>query len=741
MKGRGDYRVSGRYLLKRELGRGAMGQVWLAYDERLSREVAVKEIAAPDGVSAEAREHVVRRTVREAQAAARLSHPGIVTVHDLIEDGDVLWVVMELIPGSSLGQLVREHGRLEWERVLVIAREAAEALAHTHSLGVVHRDLKPDNIMISPTRTVITDFGIARIVDEDMTLTETGMALGTPHYMSPEQLRGEPAEAASDMWSLGATLFKALEGQVPFEGATYNEVMFAILTKPAPPAVNAGRLVYLIRALLSPEKDRRLSADEVVREITAIENDLLLERTRPSDGRPSELNPDWRKKTPAQRRLSPLRLGALGLALAALVTGAIFGFQAWGSNPGHAASAASTKLTQVWAANAPNHESFVGAWTDGGVVVVAVDTAVTGYSLATGKSLWTWKPPSGQQLCDMSGSTSGGLGLVGYGPEIMQCSNIVALKAATGTAAWAKPYNLLDKTQTGSFGWAGLNVSGSMGLASAYGKVFAIDMSTGTERWSVSASDAACGGKPGTGFGDAVSGGTVYETFSCTQSSADDATYQLMLLSFRADNGHLTAKISLPNCAHADDGSQWPFPGFVLVNCGSGSGPAQSVDAVSTTGALTKVSIGFSSGRQDLFGEYYDQNAVQGFAVGGSTLYVATTTNGEAPEAVTAFDLTTGKKVWSSPVATGITPMVFQADASGATVALESAGTATLTLAHFAATQGSKTVVGSVSGSASGGSVAFAEEDYYYLSGGKLIQIVGQGSGNPIVTAYTVPGR
>lgn len=254
-----------RYRLMDPLGQGGMGTVWRAYDERLGRQVAVKELRLPEGLDAERRGAWTARVDREARAAARLRHPGIVTVHDLVttDDGQP-WIIMELVPGPSLADLLAEHGPLSPDRAAALGVRVLDALRAAHRAGIVHRDIKPANVLLEGDRVVLTDFGIAA-VEGDATLTRSGALLGTPAYMSPEQVRGLPAGAESDLWSLGATLHTAVEGRPPFAGTSPGAVLVAVATEEPAPAPHAGPLAPVIHGLMRKSAAERMTLDQAQR--------------------------------------------------------------------------------------------------------------------------------------------------------------------------------------------------------------------------------------------------------------------------------------------------------------------------------------------------------------------------------------------------------------------------------------------------------------------------------------------
>ncbi|MEU9995781.1 serine/threonine-protein kinase [Streptomyces sp. NPDC050848] len=251
--------VGGRYRLVEAVGRGGMGRVWRAHDEVLDREVAVKEVLF-EAVPPELRAELIARTEREARTAARLRHRGIVTVHDVVEFEGAPWIVMEFVAGPSLAGLLAREGRLSWERTAAIAATLVDALGHAHAAGVVHRDLKPDNVLLAGDHPVVTDFGIARVMDSTQQLTRTNTVIGTPQFMPPEQLEGKPVGPPADMWALGATLYATLEGRPPFDGPSLTAIIVSVLTQPFAEPRQAGPLAELLSALMAKSPTDRPDA-------------------------------------------------------------------------------------------------------------------------------------------------------------------------------------------------------------------------------------------------------------------------------------------------------------------------------------------------------------------------------------------------------------------------------------------------------------------------------------------------
>ncbi|MFC4531806.1 serine/threonine-protein kinase [Sphaerisporangium dianthi] len=251
--------VGRRYRLLSPVGRGGMGMVWHAHDVLLDRDVAVKELILPFGLDSAGKQVAHRRMLREARSAARLSHPGIVTVHDVVEEDGRPWIVMELVRAWSLEQAVRQSGPLPVVQAAEIGIRVLDALRHAHAAGILHRDVKPGNVLLTADRVVLTDFGIAAI-EGDVTITQTGLLMGSPAYIPPERLQGRPITHAADLWSFGATLYAAVEGRPPYEGPDAVAVLGAVLTQEPNRPQRAGALLPVIEGLLRKNPADRMPA-------------------------------------------------------------------------------------------------------------------------------------------------------------------------------------------------------------------------------------------------------------------------------------------------------------------------------------------------------------------------------------------------------------------------------------------------------------------------------------------------
>jgi eukaryotic-like serine/threonine-protein kinase len=254
-------RLEGRYRLLSVVGHGGMGTVWRACDELLERDVAIKEVPG--------------QVVAEARATARLDHPGVVTVHDVLASGDRTWIVMELIRGSSLQQVIDRDGPLAPRRVAEIGCQVLSVLCAVHALGMLHRDVKPSNVLLSADgRVVLTDFGLAGLQGE-----KTGLE-GSPAYISPEQARGDEVTEASDLWALGALLYTAVEGRSPFGRSEALASLLAVLIDEYRPPRQAGPLRQVIDGLLRKDVGSRLGAEDAAELLDRVRFELPRRRPR-----------------------------------------------------------------------------------------------------------------------------------------------------------------------------------------------------------------------------------------------------------------------------------------------------------------------------------------------------------------------------------------------------------------------------------------------------------------------------
>ncbi|MFE2152714.1 protein kinase [Streptomyces lavendulae] len=261
-----------RYRLGAVLGKGGMGTVWRAEDEVLGRTVAVKELRFSTGVDEDEKRRLITRTLREAKAIARIRSEGAVTVFDVVDEDGRPWIVMELVEGASLAEFVRENGPLTPRRAAEVGLAVLDVLRAAHGQGILHRDVKPSNVLIAASgRVVLTDFGIAQ-VEGDPSITSTGMLVGAPSYISPERARGQKPGPPADMWSLGGLLYAAVEGVPPYDKGSALATLTAVMTEPVDPPKNAGPLTEIIYGLLVKDPAGRLDDDGARAMLTAVLN-------------------------------------------------------------------------------------------------------------------------------------------------------------------------------------------------------------------------------------------------------------------------------------------------------------------------------------------------------------------------------------------------------------------------------------------------------------------------------------
>ncbi|MEU6193109.1 serine/threonine-protein kinase [Streptomyces sp. NPDC047061] len=258
-QGNSERLLAGRYRLGGVLGRGGMGTVWRAEDETLGRTVAVKELRFPSNIDEEEKRRLITRTLREAKAIARIRNNSAVTVFDVVDEDDRPWIVMELVEGKSLAEVIREDGLLDPKRAAEVGLAVLDVLRSAHREGILHRDVKPSNVLISEGdgRVVLTDFGIAQ-VEGDPSITSTGMLVGAPSYISPERARGHKPGPAADLWSLGGLLYAAVEGAPPYDKGSAIATLTAVMTEQLEEPKNAGPLKDVIYGLLNKDPAQRL---------------------------------------------------------------------------------------------------------------------------------------------------------------------------------------------------------------------------------------------------------------------------------------------------------------------------------------------------------------------------------------------------------------------------------------------------------------------------------------------------
>jgi eukaryotic-like serine/threonine-protein kinase len=259
MRAPSGYLLAARYRLSEPVGRGGMGTVWRAHDELLDREVAVKEVRLPLVLDEELRAELCARTEREGRATAMVAHPSVITVFDVVTEDERPWIVMELLRARSLEQLLQDRGPLPPRQVAEIGRQVLGALRAVHAKGILHRDVKPSNVLVTDDRAVLTDFGLAAL-EGDVSITQAGIVLGSAGYIAPERVLGSKAHPSGDLWSLGATLYTAVEGR-GLHGRRTAAAALAALTSGEPiPMEKAGPLTPVLQGLLKIDPNARLDA-------------------------------------------------------------------------------------------------------------------------------------------------------------------------------------------------------------------------------------------------------------------------------------------------------------------------------------------------------------------------------------------------------------------------------------------------------------------------------------------------
>ncbi|MFK3982747.1 ricin-type beta-trefoil lectin domain protein [Micromonospora sp. NPDC050397] len=267
--------ITDRYVLIERIGQGGMGRVWRARDEMLQRDVAVKEIVPPPGLTDEEREDLRVRSLREARAIARLSHPNAVRVFDVLTSGGEPWIVMEYVPSRSLHETITMHGPVSPLRAAEIGLGVLGALRAAHRAGIMHRDVKPANVLLGEDdRIVLTDFGLATAV-EDTSLTSPGVVLGSPAYVSPERAMSGIVGPEGDLWSLGATLYAAVEGRSPYARPSSLMSLTALVTEPPPVAEHAGPLAPVLEGLLRKDPAVRITVETAERMLLQVVREAL----------------------------------------------------------------------------------------------------------------------------------------------------------------------------------------------------------------------------------------------------------------------------------------------------------------------------------------------------------------------------------------------------------------------------------------------------------------------------------
>ncbi|WP_433125636.1 protein kinase domain-containing protein [Micromonospora sp. CA-240977] len=393
--------IAGRYRLLDLVGTGGMGRVWLARDEMLHRDVAVKEVVPPSWLSEAEREESRLRTLREARTAARLNHPNVVRIYDVVHDRESPWIVMEYVPSRSVQEIINTEGPLSPQRTAQIGLAVLAALRAAHAAGVLHRDVKPHNVLVADDgRVVLTDFGLATFDGGEGAMTGPGTVLGSPQFVAPERAREGVSDPRTDLWSLGATLYATVEGQSPYARSSAMATLSALATDPPDPMRRAGPLRPALTGLLQRDPWRRLTAAEVepllrsaaaahrqpvdsprssaVAAVRGASRTVLPDRAAPPGDEPSPTRPPGNR--PGRRRLLVLGGAATALLVAAGVTLALVDRDVERTPPSGSGGGAPTARPAAFACAAPPPPSATP-------VVAMSRPADAPYRLREG---WTW---------------------------------------------------------------------------------------------------------------------------------------------------------------------------------------------------------------------------------------------------------------------------------------------------------------------------------------------------------------
>ncbi|MGW3199774.1 serine/threonine-protein kinase [Streptomyces sp. NPDC001118] len=392
--------VAGRYLLVERVGSGGMGTVWRAEDKLLGRYVAVKKLRIPPHLHDDEARTLHERTRREARSAARIAHPNVIVVHDVVDDEGLPCIVMEYIPSVTLSDVLKRQGALPPGEAARIGRAMAAALRAAHDAGVLHRDVKPANVLLGDDgRIVLTDFGIA-MESGTSSLTKSGELIGSIRYLAPERLRSGSTGPgpASDLWALGATLYQAVEGRHPFQRDTPIEVAYAIATESPEPLRSAGDLAPVIEGLLVKEPEQRMDVHEVERRL----GDVTGTRTAPVELLAARPDDAGDLAPPARKGRGKRRRAVVGAVVAVTVAACGAGGAVWWLKAG--------------AHGASSHAARADASSPAPRVSATLPPLPTGYHLAkddTGFSVpvrdgWTSKTMPGGEVAHVDPS-----GLVG----------------------------------------------------------------------------------------------------------------------------------------------------------------------------------------------------------------------------------------------------------------------------------------------------------------------------------------